>query len=78
PSNYAASLDLDEGVGRLTLGAERGVGLFASSSRSGHAGYYVLDAAGKKRVSVIWREETGPEVALYDAAGEKTSSLSGR
>lgn len=78
PSNHAASLDLDEGVGRLTLGTERGARLSASSSQSGGSGMYVLDAAGKKRLSVIWTEETGPEVALYDAAGEKTSGLSGR
>lgn len=39
---------------------------------------YVLDAAWKKRLSAIWTEETGPDVALYDASGEKTSSLSGR
>jgi hypothetical protein len=78
PSNHEVSLDLYGGVGRLTLGTERGARFSASSSQLGGSGFYLTDAGGKERLSTSWTEETGPEVALYSAEGKKVASLSGR
>jgi hypothetical protein len=78
PSNHIAFLDLDEGVGRLTLGTERGARFSASSSQSGGSGFYLTDAGGKERLSTSCTEETGPELALYSAEGKKVAGLSGR
>jgi hypothetical protein len=78
PSNHEVSLELDEGVGRLTLGTERGARFSASSSQSGGSGFYLTDAGGKERLWTGWTEETGPELALYSAEGKKVAGLSGR